>query len=73
MLEVVSDVLYWTTTHRHTNVGRLVRTFNHQLCVDTGSRLEDLPRAITERVIRERESKESVMSACLLDDDDDDD
>ena len=38
--ELTSDLLLWTSTHRHTTVGRLAKTYLYQLCVDTECRLE---------------------------------
>ena len=37
--------------HKHecANIGRPARTYLHQLCVDTGCNLEDLPRIMAER------------------------
>ena len=62
-----SDVLLWTLIHGHINVGRPVKTYTHQFCVDTGCRLDSFPRAMVDR-----ESKESVLLACLDEDDEDD-
>ena len=43
----ISDVL-WTPTHGHTSVSRPAKEFTFiRFCKDTGSRLEDLIRAIT--------------------------
>ena len=36
-------------THVHTNVSRVAKTNIHQLCVDTGCQLEDLPRVMDDR------------------------
>ena len=41
--ELVSYVLRWTPTHRHTSISRSARTYTHQICADTGFILEDLP------------------------------
>ena len=53
----------WTRHVGHASVGRPVKTL-HQLCADTGCRLEDLPRAANNRCIV-RESRKSVVSAWL--------
>ena len=46
------------------------KTYIHQLCVDTGCQLKDLPRAMTYKDRwQDRESKESEPSACLDEDD----
>ena len=38
----VSDVLLWAFLHGQTNVGLPAKTYIHQLCADTGDRLNDL-------------------------------
>ena len=53
----------------HTSFGLPAKTYIHQICADTGCRLEDLPSALTDKN-DERESKESVLTVC--DDDDGD-
>ena len=35
--------------HGHTSVGWLAKTYIHQLCVNTGGRKEDLPRAMVDK------------------------
>ena len=40
--ELISNVLSWTTTSRHTCVCRPGRNYKHQLCADTACSLEDL-------------------------------
>ena len=47
--ELISDVLLWTPIHWYFSVGRAVKIYFHQLCVDTVSRLENLARAMAER------------------------
>ena len=47
--ELVSDVLLCTPSHGRAKVGRPARTFIQQLCADTGSSLEDLPRVMDDR------------------------
>ena len=44
-----NDVLLWITTQGHTNVGRLAKTYMHQLSVDTGCCLEDSSEVIGDR------------------------
>ena len=39
MNEFISNVFLWTPIHGHSSVGQLVKTYIHQLCVDTGWRL----------------------------------
>ena len=36
--EFISDVLLWTPAYGHINVDRPAKTYNHQLCADTGCR-----------------------------------
>ena len=48
-------------------------TYEHQLCADTGSSQENMPREIFNATEDKRESENSVLSAQLDDDDDDDD
>ena len=60
-------------TRGHASVGRLIRTYLHQLSADAGCSLEDLLGAIDDwDGLREKESGKSVLSARLVDDDDDD-
>ena len=46
--ELISGVLLWIPSHRHTSVGWLTRTYLQQLCTDTGRRL-DLPETMNDR------------------------
>ena len=68
------NVLPWTPTHGHTNVGQPAKNYIHHLCADIGCSLEDLPAAIDnkddwererEREERERE-RERVMEICTI-------
>ena len=62
-----------TFFYGHASVGRLARIYLHQLCVDIGYSLENLPEAIDDRdKWREsgRESGKSVLVVRLDDDDD---
>ena len=43
------NVLLWIPIYGRASVGRSARTYLHQLCVDTGCRLEDLPEAMGNR------------------------
>ena len=54
--------------HGHASVGRPARIYLHQLCADTGCRLEDPPGVINDRD-EWRESGKSVLSARLDDPD----
>ena len=46
----ISNVLLqWTPIHGHTGVGWPAKTYIHQLCVDTGCRLEDLAVVMTDK------------------------
>ena len=47
--ELISDALLWTPSHGCSSVGWPARTYLHQLCVDTGFSLKDLPRAMDDR------------------------
>ena len=67
--KLISDILLGTSTHGHTSVGQLAKSYIHCLCVDTGCRLEDLSR------IMERENqwnsccqyhKRIMMMSCLI-------
>ena len=49
MAKHISNILLWTPTHGHTNVGLPGKTNIHQLCVDTGWHLENLSRAMSSR------------------------
>ena len=44
--ELISGILRWIHSHGRANVGRLVRIYIQQLCVDAGCGLEDLPEAM---------------------------
>ena len=39
--ELISKVLMWAPTNRHTNIGWPAKTYIHQLCTNIGYRLED--------------------------------
>ena len=75
--EFISDIFQWTPTHERGSIDRPARTYLHQLCADTGCRLEDLDdrdgwgERERERE-RERQSWQSMLSARFDDDDDDD-
>ena len=47
--ELISDVLLWTSTHSRAKAGRPARTYNQQLCEDTGCSPEDLLEAMNDR------------------------
>ena len=47
--ELIRDVLLWIPTHGRAKAGRPARTYIQQLCEDTGSCPEDLPRAMNDR------------------------
>ena len=77
--EIISDVLWWTSTHGHTSTDQPAKTFIHKVCADIGCSLEDLPGAMNDRDgwserqkqrqrDRERESRDSVLSTRLDDD-----
>ena len=48
----------------YTQMHQFLLTYIHQLCLNTGCYLEDLPSAMTDM-----ETKESMLSACPDDDD----
>ena len=41
-----SNILLWTLTYGHTSVSKSAKTYIHQLCVDTGCSLENLPGVV---------------------------
>ena len=41
-VKIIIDVLQWTSTHGHTNFGRPVKIYIHQVCADTECDLEGL-------------------------------
>ena len=47
--ELISDVLFWTSSHGRTSIGLPVRSYLQQLCTDTRCSLEDLPGAMNDR------------------------
>ena len=44
--ELISDVPLWTPTHGYTSVSRPTKNYIHQLCTNTGCRLEELSSAM---------------------------
>ena len=62
--EFISNVLPWTPTQKHSSINRAAETYIHQLCKDTGCRLDDLSRSI-------RTDCERVRVIVILEDDDD--
>ena len=66
----ISDVLLWTPIHGHTRVGWPGKTYIHQHSAEMECWLEDLTRVMTDRDRwreRDRESRESVLSARFFD------
>ena len=65
--KLISNILQWIPTYGHASDSQQARTHLHQLCVDTGCSLEDLPGQIR----TEREKcwsdflEKSVLSAWL--------
>ena len=54
--DLVCNILQWTSTHGYASAGHATRTYQQQLCTDTGCSLEDLPGAMDDRQMgRERE------------------
>ena len=45
----LSDVLQWTSSYGCASVGRTAKIFLHQLCVDLGCSLENLPGVMDDR------------------------
>ena len=39
--ELVSDIILWTLTHGHTSDCCLAKTYIHQICADSGCRLDN--------------------------------
>ena len=56
----------WTPSHRHASVGRLARTYQPQLCTDTGCSLEDLPEAMDDRDGWRKRVSEMMMIYVLI-------
>ena len=48
--KVISNVLLWTPIHGHTSVGLPVKAYIHQLCADTGCRLDDQQKLLANQV-----------------------
>ena len=48
-VELISDVLLWTLSHRPAGVGRQARTYVQHLCTDIGWNMEDLPKVMDDR------------------------
>ena len=47
--KLLSNILLWTPSHWCVSVGQPRRTYQQQLCMDTGCSLEDLPEAMDDR------------------------
>ena len=67
--ELISDILLWTSSHRHASVGRPARTYLQQFCTDIGCSLEDLLEVIDDR----NRWQERVREICATWHEDDDD
>ena len=64
---LISDVLLWTNRRGWTSVGRPARTYHNELWLDTGYRLDDLPKAMTDcNVWRENEENRSRMMMMMM-------
>ena len=61
--KLINDILQWTLTYGHTNIGQPAKTYIHQLCGNTGCCLEYLLIGTND----ERESRESVVLVCYDD------
>ena len=48
-VELISDILLWTSPHGHLSVIQPAKTSIHQFYADTGCRLEDLPGTMNDR------------------------
>ena len=49
--ELIRDVILWTPSHGRAKAGRPVQTYIQQLCADTGSSPENLPKAMDDGVL----------------------
>ena len=47
--ELISDILLWAPSYEREKTGGPAKTYTQQFCVDTGCRLENLPRAMNDR------------------------
>ena len=47
--ELISNILLWTLTHRHTYAGWSTKTYIHQLHANTRCSLKDLPGGINDK------------------------
>ena len=61
--ELISNVFLWTLHTLRVSFGRLTRTYQEQLCTDTGCSLEDLPEATDDRDEWRGESGKSILAA----------
>ena len=59
--QLTSDILPWTPTHWHLNIGLCAKTYINQICTDNGCRLEDFLKVMA--------NKEYILSAWPYDDD----
>ena len=54
--------MFYGLLHRHTSVGQPAKTYIYQLWVDTGFRLEDLPKVMADR----DKWQERVKKICVV-------
>ena len=45
----ISNIILWASTYGHISIGRTAKAYIHQPCADTVCRLEELPRAMTDK------------------------
>ena len=63
---LMSDILLGTPSRGHTSVRRITRTYQQQICTNTGRSLEDLWGAMDDNYEKgERESGKSVLDICI--------
>ena len=63
--ELMRDVLLWNSSHGRACVGRPTRTYQQQLCTETGCSLEDLPGTMDNRDERQERVKDIRSSSAI--------
>ena len=64
--ELISNVFLWTPSHGWAKVGRPARTYQQQLCANTGCNLEDLSGAMDNRDRWQKRVREIRASSVTL-------
>ena len=67
--ELINDVLQWTSSHGRAKAERPTRTYNQELCADTGCIPEDLPETMDDRETWRERVRDTRTDGAANDDD----